>query len=138
MFGWLRKFGSSPTPPEARWVVAVDDEAIRVSDEAGGTRAVAKSELAGVAIETNDSGPWGADVWWLLFGAADELACAFPLGATGEKAAVDYLTALPGFDHEQMVKAMGSTDNRLFRVWRRPDRPSGGAISPDCRHSPGG
>jgi hypothetical protein len=100
-------------------VVAVDDDAIRVTDEAGACRAVAKSELAGVAIETNDSGPWGADVWWLLFGAEDELACAFPLGATGEEESVDYLTALPGFDHAEMVKAMGSTGNMLFPVWRR-------------------
>jgi hypothetical protein len=119
MFGWLRKLRYNPPPLEARWVVAVDDEAIRVTDEAGESRAVAKSELAGVAIETNDSGPWGADVWWLLFGAADELACAFPIGATGEKAAVDYLTALPDFDHAEMVEAMGSTANRLFPVWRR-------------------
>ena len=37
-------------------------------------------------IETNDSGPFGADVWWLLFGADDRIAVAFPQGATGEQA----------------------------------------------------
>ena len=119
MFGWLRKLRQPPPPPEASWVVAVDVESIRVTDEAGETRAVAKSELSGVAIETNDSGPWGADVWWLLFGAGDGPACAFPLGATGEKAAVDYLMGLAGFDLAQMTEAMRSTRNMTFPVWRR-------------------
>jgi hypothetical protein len=70
-------------------------------------------------IETNDSGPFGADIWWLLFGADDRLACAFPQGAAGEKAAVDRLLGLPGFDHEAMIMAMGSTGNAVFPVWRR-------------------
>jgi hypothetical protein len=46
-------------------------------------------------------------------------ACAFPVGAAGETEAVDYLTGLAGFDHEEMVKAMGSTDERLFVLWPR-------------------
>lgn len=119
MFGWLRKLRHDPPPPEARWVVAVDAEGIRVTDEAGEVRAVARSELTGVAIETNETGPWGADVWWLLFGDGDRLACVFPMGATGQEAAVHYLAALPGFDHAEMIDAMRSTDNRLFPVWRR-------------------
>ena len=122
MFGWLRRLRYDPPPPEARWVVDVDGESIRVTDGSGESRAVAKAELAGVAIETNDSGPWGADVWWLLFGADDRVACAFPMGATGEQAAVDYLTGLAGFDHGEMIEAMRSTDNRIFPVWQRRPR----------------
>lgn len=126
MFGWLRKLRYDPPPREARWVVAVDGEAIRVTDEEGEVRAVAKSELAGVAIETNDTGPWGADVWWLLFGGDDRLACAFPMGATGEREAMDYLAALPEFDHGEMIEAMRSTGNALFPVWRKC--PAGGTV----------
>jgi hypothetical protein len=108
-----------PPPREAKWIVAVDDEAIRVTDDAGETRAVAKAELSAVAIETNDSGPCGADYWWLLFGEGERLACAFPLGATGEDSALDYLTGLPGFDHGESGKATTSTENAYFPVWRR-------------------
>jgi hypothetical protein len=46
--------------------------------------------MAGVAFETNDTGPWGADVWWLLFGSDEQLAGVFPQGATGESSALDY------------------------------------------------
>jgi hypothetical protein len=77
------------------------------------------SDLSGVMIETNDSGPFGPDVWWLLFGADDRLACAFPQGAVGEQVVVNSLLGLPGFDHEAMIMAMGSTSNAVFPVWRR-------------------
>lgn len=78
-----------------------------------------KASLAGVMIETNDSGPWGADVWWLMFDENDQLACAFPQGATGESDAIDFFMQLGGFDNEAMIAAMGSTDNAVFPVWRR-------------------
>ncbi len=117
MFGWLRRQAKG-LQPEGQWVVDVGPERIQVTDAAGGTTALAKAKLAAVAIETNDSGPWGADVWWLLFDANDQLACAFPQGATGEDAVIDYLVALPEFDHEQMTNAMRSTANAIFPVWR--------------------
>ncbi|PXA86068.1 hypothetical protein DMC47_35905 [Nostoc sp. 3335mG] len=117
MFGWFKK--RNKLQPEAQWIVTVDPDRICATDQTGAGKALLKDELGGVIIETNDSGPWGADVWWLLFGADDKLACAFPQGATGEQEAIDYLMALPGFDHGKMVEAMGSTDNAVFPVWRR-------------------
>lgn len=119
MFGGFGKRPRARSEPEAEWVVVLEEGSIRVVDPAGDSLAVGKSELTGVVIETNDSGPWGADVWWLLFGAGGAMACAFPLGATGETAAVDYLVGLAGFDHEEMIKAMTSTDNNAFVLWTR-------------------
>jgi hypothetical protein len=118
MFGWMKK-RSARLNPESKWTIAVTDGVIAISDEAGATKSVPLSELTGDANETNDTGPWGADVWWLLFGPEDRLACAFPQGATGDAAAIDILSALPGFDHGEMIKAMGSTVNAVFPVWRR-------------------
>ena len=119
MFGWLKK-KSRRLEPESKWEIAVDGNRISVRDEAGQVRSVARGDLSGVAIETNDSGPWGADVWWLLFDRSDQLACAFPQGATGEEAVIEYISGLPSFDHGEMIKAMASTDNAVFAVWRRP------------------
>lgn len=118
MFG-LFKRKPAKLLPESRWIVSVDENAIHVVDEAGDAKSVHKADLSGVAIETNDSGPWGADVWWLLFGREDRLVCAFPQGATGEQAALDYLMTLSLFDHREMIEAMSSTGNAVFPVWRR-------------------
>lgn len=104
--------------PEAAWTVAVTPDRITATDPAGNVGRVEMADLHGVMIETNDSGPFGADLWWLLFGADDRLACAFPQGAAGEEDAVNLLVGLPGFDHEAMIMAMGSTTNAVFPVWR--------------------
>ena len=124
MFGWFRR-KSGQLMPEALWVLTSDEESVRVTDHTGEGSTMMWSALSSVAIETNDTGPWGADVWWLLFDDHHKLGCGFPEGATGEKSVVDRLTALPGFDHEQMIKAMGSTNNAVFPVWNHeaaPDR----------------
>ena len=105
---------------EADYIVSLDGERIGVRDaEWFEETSVALAELNGVMIETNDSGPFGADVWWLLFGADDRIVVAFPQGASGVKVAIDWLIGLPGFDHEAMIMAMGSTGQVVFPVWRR-------------------
>ncbi|HVK56420.1 MAG TPA: hypothetical protein VM532_15515 [Burkholderiales bacterium] len=118
MFGWFNKKHQA-LQPENKWVITVEGDHISVCDDTGQAKSIAESDLSGVAIETNDSGPWGADVWWLLLGAAHEIACAFPQGATGEDAVIAWLSKLPSFDHGEMIKAMRSTDNAVFAVWRR-------------------
>jgi hypothetical protein len=118
MFGWFKK-RSQRLEPEARWEVSIDATCITVRDASGEVKMADRAELSGILIETNDSGPWGADVWWLFFGANDHIACAYPQGATGEAAVLDALMALEGFDHTQMTAAMGSTRNAIFPVWRR-------------------
>ena len=105
---------------EERWQVFVDENHISLMDDAGVRHSLAKRDMIGVMVETNDSGPWGADVWWLLFGADDRIALSFPQGAEGEQRLLDYLVALENFDHAAMAKAMRSVENAVFPLWRRP------------------
>jgi hypothetical protein len=118
IFGWFKK-SFKRLEPEAKWNVIIDADHVQVTDLYGTSRCAAKVELSGIAIETNDSGPWGADVWWMLFGAEDQLVCAFPQGANGEDVALDYFMKLPDFDYAEMIKAMSSTQNAVFPVWRK-------------------
>ena len=118
IFDWFRP-GRTTLHPEAQWKVFLSEDAISSEDQKGNSRKVAKDCLSSIAIETNDSGPWGADVWWLMFDKDGKLACAFPQGATGEEDAIKYLMGLNGFDHDAMISAMGCTDNKVFPVWKR-------------------
>jgi hypothetical protein len=124
MFLWFAKKPKKTAQlmPEGKWLVECDDDTLRATDHKGDVKQLKKTDLTGVIIETNDTGPWGADVWWLLFGADDRVAAAYPQGATGEEAMLNYLTSLPGFDHEKMIEAMQSTDNAVFPVWRQTGR----------------
>ena len=74
------------------------------------------ADLGAVYVETNDSGPWGADVWWLLHDKEGQAKVAFPQMATGEKAALERLQLLPGFE----VRGMNSTENGRFMCWPTP------------------
>ena len=110
--------------PECLYVVHVSADDVRVTHPQRATESVALSELDEVQIVTNDSGPFGADVWWLLLGRQAGDGCTFPAGATGAKAALRLVQALPGFDNELFVQAMGSTSNARFSCWRRNPTPS--------------
>lgn len=71
------------------------------------------ADLGAVYVETNDSGPWGADVWWLLNDKSGQAKVAFPLMATGQDVALARLEMLPGFE----IKGMNSTENARFLCW---------------------
>lgn len=104
---------------EDRWSVMREGKLVIVV-EPDGTRVEADTdELALAHITTNDSGPIGADVWWVLEDAGEIILCGWPQGASGESDVIDWLVKLPGFDHEAMIRAMSSTDNADFVVWRR-------------------
>lgn len=105
--------------PECLVVVAVDRDQVVVRAPQLPEARIALADLREVVVETNDSGPSGADVWWRLYGPEPAPRCSWPGGATGEAAVLERLQALPGFDNDAMIEAMGSTSNRRFTVYRR-------------------
>lgn len=103
--------------PEAQFIVEVtaDDEIICRSPQQADQR-IRMTDLASIYVETNDNGPWGADVWWLLNDDAGQTQVAFPQLATGEDAALERLRQLPGFE----VRGMNSCENARFMCWQTP------------------
>lgn len=103
---------------ERQVVVEVNDAGIAAAYPGGEIQRISWSEVQCVAIETNDSRPWGADVWWLLEGGASR--CAYPGGATGEhEALAEYPKRFSGFSEAAVIEAMGSTSNARFVGWQR-------------------
>jgi hypothetical protein len=105
--------------PECLFVVTVAGDQIVVRTPEPSESRIALGDLREVVVETNDSGPAGADVWWRLYGAEPAPRCSYPGGATGETRVLEHLQALPGFDNDALIEAMGSTSNRRFTVYRR-------------------
>lgn len=99
---------------EARYVVEVTagDEIVCRGPKQAEQR-ISMADLGAVYVETNNSGPWGADVWWLLNDKAGRTRVAFPQLATGEQAVLQRLQRLPGFE----VRGMNSTANARFECW---------------------
>jgi predicted metal-dependent HD superfamily phosphohydrolase len=91
-------------------------------DEAGfgtQTRRIPWNELVAVGIRTTAEGPFAEDVFWqfLVRGGLVELAGSQmrDLEALGKW--------LPGFDYLKVIKAMGSCEDRIFRVWHFDESP---------------
>jgi hypothetical protein len=103
---------------ESKAVVSFDASGISAVFPGGRTEAIAWSEVERVAIETNDSGPWGDDFWWLLEGETKR--CAYPQGTTGEMEAMAiFPSRFPGFSHKAVIAANSSTSNARFLCWER-------------------
>jgi hypothetical protein len=108
----LRAKHSSRVPFERDVVVSTSDSGVTATYPTGNVQIIGWAAVSRIAVETNDSGPWGADVWWCLEGPSS--SCSFPLGATGEAAAIDEIRVrFPGFQ----VRGMNSTSNARFVCW---------------------
>jgi hypothetical protein len=103
---------------ESAVVVTFDDVGIVATYPKGEAQRISWAEVEQVMIETNDSGPWGADVWWILTGSGR--ICSYPGGATGDPEALEeFPKRFAQFRHEEVIRAMGSTSNARFVCWQR-------------------
>ena len=83
-----------------------------------GGAVMARDALVSVDIVTNATGYGSADLHWVLTDEAHQKV-AIPGSATDADKLLDALGALPGFDHEAIIRAMKSSGNDRFPVWRR-------------------
>ena len=76
-------------------------------------------DIEAVGIRTTSDGPWAEDVFWQF------LRCDgfFELpGSYVDSAAFDrFREHLPGMDSIKIIRAMGSTSERIFRIWHRDE-----------------
>lgn len=109
--------GPGPIGRESEFTVSFDREKIVCIHPGGEEESIRWDDLGAVMIETNDSGPWGCDVCWHLIDRAGKRGCIIPQGATGEDGLLQRLQQLPEFDNEQVIEAMSSMKNCLFKCW---------------------
>lgn len=99
-------------------IVSMDVTGVAATYPQGDVQRIAWNEVEQVTIETNDSGPWGADVWWILAGSGK--TCTYPGGATGElEALAEFQQRFPDFSDDKVTDAMRCTSNAQFVCWRR-------------------
>ena len=102
---------------EERWQVKILSDILEVVDPNQDIQRIRLEDINGIAIETNDSGPFGMDVIWYLSDGVSTIS--FPMGATGETDVMKKLQTLDGFDNQELINAMGCTDNKTFILLNR-------------------
>jgi hypothetical protein len=118
MLGWLRdKLRDRNSSPLAKWSVRFEGDDIATSDGSETTNRLPVRELRKVVVQTDDSGPWGADVLYFLFTEDPQPAGVFPIEAEGCQEFVKWLSTLPGYHDRELARAMASTDVATFVVY---------------------
>lgn len=115
--------------PESLYVVTFDDESVTNTHPDGTVETVKWADLGAVIVETNDTGPLGIDVMWLLLARDMKSGCVIPQGATGEDKLIVRLQALPGFDNEMLIEAMCSVANKRFLCWKTREHDKNTTVS---------
>ena len=115
---WMQRRMRSAPLAEALFRVTADETGITSIAANGERTALAWPDIARVTIRTTDEGPFATDVFWEFDTASRQNALWVPGGATGEGELLQALgERLPGFRHEEVIRAMGSTSKATFVVW---------------------
>lgn len=99
------------------WSVAVSGANIITTDGAGERRVVAISDLSSIVVATDDSGPWGDDVVFILYGSGGQPLSIFPSDALGNEGFVAWMATTPGYRDRELARSMASTQVARFTVW---------------------
>lgn len=100
---------------EADWIVDVSEERIQTIDFQKKVNSIYIKDISSVEVETNDSGPWGVDLWWKIEAAGNVVW--IPSGATGETELQRVLMELDGFKMDELTNALRSISNQSFMLW---------------------
>jgi hypothetical protein len=112
-----RRTSAPSAPIESKFIVRISDNNITCTHPDGKELAVRWDELQKVEVITTSEGPVSPDVFWVLHGKGQTLS--IPQGATGERAMLEKLQALPGFDNKSLIEAMSCTTDRRFPCWEK-------------------
>jgi hypothetical protein len=102
---------------EKAWNVDLRDGFLHVTSPGRKRAKIRMTDVIGIAIETNNSGPWGSDVVWHV--SEGDFTLHFPVGATGEENILPTFQRLPGFDNQAVIEAMACTKNEIFVVYKK-------------------
>ena len=125
MFDRLKRLFSKARPQSSNThcsKVGGNDSGMWVRWSDGHTSQIPWSEVIGVAIETNDRGPFEEDVLWVVATSGTAAVIMFANSTPGVVQLLPRLQALSGFDNEAMFNAMCCAENRVFILWDHEGR----------------
>ena len=105
------------TNSESLVVVEDHGEFVSARFPDGTSQTMSWHDLIRFEVQTNDSGPWGWDVWFVLVGKNDKVS--FPLGAAGEDDVLDKVEHVTGKTRNELIDGMNCTENRTFVTWEK-------------------
>lgn len=103
--------------PEGPWISEITDEHYICKTNEGKEYRLDPKTVSIIKIITNDKGPFEEDVFYKLEGP--DLSCYLPQAADPNGDFLEMLQSLKGFNNKAVMKAMTSTENKVFIIWDR-------------------
>ena len=109
-------------------MVLIDERRITyLGPEAGGFASI--NALEAIEVWAPDPPFYLYDACWILRHEDSEQGLIIPTNAEGAKGLIDAFSALPGFEADKAIAALGADEGSVATVWRRAE-PPGLAIPP--------
>ena len=121
--------------PESLVRVQLNENEIVTEHPDGKVERVAIADLRAIIIQTLDVPTGCTDVYYMLIAGTPGAGCTFPLGATGDSDFLKWAEKLPGFDKKAFDRAISSTHEEGFWLWKSP-APSNSGMQPTCQEQP--
>jgi hypothetical protein len=103
---------------EKTWNIALRDGFLHVTSPGRKRAKIRMTTVIGIAIESNQSGPWGSNIIWHV--SDGKFSLHFPVGATGEPEILEAFQQLPGFDNQAVANARAcTTSNEIFVAYKK-------------------
>jgi len=109
--GWMPAFMT--LRPESTFQLTVQGRWLACLKPGGQFQSISLDDVYAVYFRSAP-GAFGID-WWIVESATSDTRFEFPLGATGEADALEWLKQLPGFE----IGGMNSTESARVLCWSR-------------------
>ncbi len=111
-------FGQTPPQnPEDKFVVTITDEFVRVEHPSRKAEEIFWKDINEIRFLNTDAGPFAPDLWLALIG--EKSGCLIPHGSEGCDKVYEIVSKYPGFNYENVIKAMSSSNNEQFLLWQK-------------------
>lgn len=107
----------SSSNPEDDFVVTITNEYVRVEHPKRKTEEIFWKDINEIRFINTDTGPFTPDIWLALIGSNS--GCLIPHGAKGCDKVYDIVSKYEGFNYDNVIKSMSSTNNEQFLLWTR-------------------
>lgn len=102
--------------PEDDFTLTITGDFVRVEHPNRKTEEIFWKDINEIKLINTDEGPLTIDIWLALIG--DNSGCLIPHGTKGYEKVYDIVSKYEGFDFENVIKSMSSTNNEQFLLWK--------------------
>jgi len=103
--------------PESDFKVTITDDFVRVEHPKRKTEEIFWKDINEIRFINTNGGPFTIDIWLALI--SDNGGCLIPQGTQGCEKVYDIVSKYDGFDFENVIKSMSSTNDEQFLLWQR-------------------